>query len=390
MLRGLTGEYTTTSTAGGEVVRAFMPHALPPTPGLAIDGELREKLDAALLALGRLDSVTTLLPDTRLFLYSYVRKEAVLSSQIEGTQSTLSDLLLFEAEELRGAPLDDVREVSNYVAAMEHGLQRLRDGFPMSNRLIREIHEILLRRGRGEDKDPGNVRRSQNWFGGTRPGNAVYVPPPSERVQEAMGALELWLHNQPERTPTLLKAALGHVQFESIHPFLDGNGRVGRLLVTLLFCAEGILHEPLLYLSLYLKQNRERYYELLTRVRAEGDWELWVEFFVEGVIASAQGAVVTAQRLVDRRNADREAITQLGRQAGTALRVHHALLERPIASANQLEVRTGVSMPAVLKAIRGLENLGILTEMTGRKRNRIYSYAPYVGILGEDTQPLAR
>jgi Fic family protein len=261
MNRGITGTYITTSAVGGEVVRAFVPAPLPPSPSLAIDAELRDRMDAALLALGRLDSVTTLLADKRLFLYSYVRKEAVLSSQIEGTQSSLSDLLLFEADELPGVPIDDVLEVSNYVAAMEHGLQRLGEGFPLSTRLIREIHAILLARGRGEGKEPGEFRRSQNWIGGSRPGNAAFVPAPPDRVPELMGTLERWLHDEPERTPTLLKAALSHVQFETIHPFLDGNGRVGRLLVTLVLCAEGVLHEPLLYLSLYLKQHREHYYQ---------------------------------------------------------------------------------------------------------------------------------
>ncbi len=205
--------------------------------------------------------MSTLLPDTRLFLYMYVRKEAVLSSQIEGTQSSLSDLLLYEADASPGVPLDDVVEVSSYVAAMEHGLARIRDGFPLSNRLIREIHGILLREGRGADKSSGEFRRSQNWLGGTRPGNARFVPPPPEEVPACMGALERWLRDEPERTPTLLKAALSHVQFETIHPFLDGNGRVGRLLVTLLFCVEGVLQEPLLYLSLYLKQHRDEYYD---------------------------------------------------------------------------------------------------------------------------------
>lgn len=388
MQRGLTGEYTTISTVGGEVARAFTPRPLPPAPPLDIDAALRDKLDDALLALGRLDSVTTLLPDTRLFLYMYVRKEAVLSSQIEGTQSTLSDLLLFEAEELPGAPIDDVLEVSNYASAMEHGLQRIREGFPLSNRLIREIHSVLLRRGRGTEQDPGNFRRTQNWLGGQRPGNAVFVPAPPERVGESMGALERWFHNDPEKTPTLLKAALGHVQFESIHPFLDGNGRVGRLLVTLLLCLERVLREPLLYLSLYLKQHRERYYELLTRVRQEGDWEAWVDFFVSGVSESASGAVTTAQRLVERSREDRERLGGLGRIAGTALRVHHVLQERPIANAGQIVVRTGLSTPSVFKALRVLQEEGVVKEITGRRRNRVFSYAPYVQILSEGTQPL--
>lgn len=284
---------------------------MPPRPPLAIDSRVRERLDRALVALGRLDSVTSLLPDTSLFLYTYIRKEAVLSSQIEGTQSTLSDLLLFEADELPGVPMDDVSEVSSYVGALEHGLARIHAGFPLSNRLIREIHGVLLSRGRGAEKDPGEFRRSQNWLGGTRPGTAIYVPPPPEEVQECMGALERWLHDEPERTSPILKAALSHVQFESIHPFLDGNGGVGRLLVTLILCVEGVLQQPLLYLSLYLKQRRDEYYALLDRVRHDGDWEVWVTFFATGVEETATQAVDTVKRLVTLFKVDRE--RQIGR-----------------------------------------------------------------------------
>lgn len=388
MRRGPTGRYVTTSTVGDERVSAFVPHPLPPKPSLSIGPELRDRLDAALLAVGRLDSVTTLLPDTHLFLYMYVRKEAVLSSQIEGTQSSLSDLLLFEAEEAPGVPLNDVREVSNYVAAMEHGLKRVHDGFPLSNRLIREIHAILLARGRGAQKSPGEFRHSQNWLGGSRPGNAAFVPPPPEKVQELMGALEKWLHDQPERTPTLLKAALAHVQFETIHPFLDGNGRVGRLLVTLLFCVEKVLRDPLLYLSLYLKKHRAEYYRLLDEVRKEGDWEKWVRFFADGVIESAAGAVDTAQRLVKTAREDRDRIQQIGRGAGTALRIHHALQQQPVANSSTLVKKTGISLPTILKSLSSLETLGIVRELTGRKRSRIFSYAGYVKILSEGTEPL--
>lgn len=389
MPRRTTGQWRTISTVGGERVRAYVPVPLPPAPPLGIDGPLRDRLDAALLALGRLDSVSTLLPDTHLFLYMYVRKEAVLSSQIEGTQSSLSDLLLYEANESPGVPLDDVVEVSSYVAAMEHGLARIRDGFPLSNRLIREIHGILLRDGRGAEKSPGEFRRSQNWIGGTGPGNARFVPPPPEEVPACMGALERWLHDDPERTPTLLKAALSHVQFETIHPFLDGNGRVGRLLVTLLFCVEGVLHEPLLYLSLHLKRHRDEYYDLLDRVRTRGDWEGWLGFFADGVRESAEGAVATAQRLTVLARDDRARIEHDGaRAAGTMLRLHRSLLEHPIQSATQLVERTRLSMPAVNNGLAALEKSGIVHELTGRRRNRMYSYASYLQILGEGTQPL--
>jgi Fic family protein len=386
--RGLTGHYVTTSTTGGERVRAFVPDPLPPKPSLDIDAKLRDRLDEAHLDLGRLDSVTTLLPDTQLFLYMYVRKEAVLSSQIEGTQSSLSDLLLFEADALPDVPIDDVTEVSNYVAAMQHGLRRIREDFPLSNRLLREMHAKLLARGRGSEKQPGEFRRSQNWIGGSRPGDAVFVPPPPHELSACLGALEKWLHDKPERTPTVLKAALAHVQFETIHPFLDGNGRVGRLLVTLLLCAEGVLREPLLYLSLYLKRHRSEYYALLERVRATGEWEDWIGFFADGIRESAAGAVATARRLVTLAEDDRDRVASLGRAAGSAMRIHHALQQRPVANAAQIAKRTRLSMPAVTRVLAALERIDVVREITGRRRNRVFSYDGYVKILSEGTEPL--
>lgn len=386
MHRGPTGQYRNVADGGRESVRAFIPAPLPPKPPLKLDGESRMAIDEALLALGRLDSVSSLLPDTRLFIYTYIRKEAVLSSQIEGTQSSLSDLLMFEASETPGAPLDDVQEVSNYVAALDHGLKRVREGFPISSRLLREIHGVLLRRGRGAQKDPGQFRRTQNWIGGTRPGNAVFVPPPPDAVAACMGALERFIHNEPERTSPLLKAALAHVQFETIHPFLDGNGRVGRLLVTLLFCAEGVLAEPMLYLSLYLKEHRATYYDLLSRVRTDGDWERWVRYFADGVRETASGAVDTAQRLIRLFRDDRERAAGIGRAAGSALRVLAALQERPIASATTLVERTSLSAPAVNSTLVALEKLGIAREITGRRRNRLFAYDQYLRIVGEGTE----
>ena len=329
MKRGKTGK-THAITAGGETVRAFTPDPLPPVPPLAFEGALQQSLERALLALGRLDGLSTLLPDTGLFLYGYVRKEAVLSSQIEGTQSSLSDLLLFELRQAPGVPIDDVVEVSNYVAAMEHGLQRLREGFPLSSRLIREIHGVLLAHGRGSQKDPGQFRQTQNWIGGSRPGNAVFVPPPPQAVADCMSDLERFLHSEEDSTPVVVRAGLAHVQFETIHPFLDGNGRVGRLLVTFLLCQAKVLREPLLYLSLYLKQHRDEYYEHLDRVRKDGDWESWIEFFLNGVGQSAESAVSTARRLADLFEADRNRIQQEGRAAGSALRVHDVLKQRPV------------------------------------------------------------
>ena len=257
MNRGLTGYYVPLPSGGGEKARAFIPKPLPPDPLLVLDADIHELVEKAMLAVGRLDGLSTVLPDPMLFIYSYVRKEAVLSSQIEGTQSSLSDLLLFENEGVAGVPLDDVQEVSNYVAAMNYGLKRLKE-LPISLRLLKEIHAVLLSKGRGSKKEPGEFRTSPNWIGGTRPGNAVFVPPPPDHLLECLGALEKFLHNDPLKTPLLIKAALAHVQFETIHPFQDGNGRLGRLLITFLFCAEGALSEPLLYLSLYFKQHRQQ------------------------------------------------------------------------------------------------------------------------------------
>jgi Fic family protein len=386
MKRGLTGQWIPISTVG-EPVRAFLPSALPPRPPIDIDGSLRRALDEALLALGRLDSVTTLLPDTSLFLFMYVRKEAVLSSQIEGTQSSLSDLLLFELDEAPGVPMADVEEVSRYVAALEHGLRRLREGFPLSNRLIREIHGQLLASGRGADRQPGEFRTSQNWIGGPRPGLASYVPPPPDRVPESMGDLERFLHEPADRVSVLVKTALAHVQFQSIHPFLDGNGRVGRLLITLLLWSEGVLHEPLLYLSLYLKTHRTHYYDLLQRVRLEGEWEAWLHFFAEGVRETADSAVVTARRIVQLFDADRQKIQGHRRSVGSALRVHAALQQRPVVSVAKLVEATGLSAPTVRAALERLDGLGIVREMTGKRRNRLFGYERYVSLLAEGTQP---
>lgn len=385
MQRRETGRYESAS-AGGEPVRAFVPAPLPPDPALVLDGPLQQALERATLALGRLDAVSMLLPDDTIFLYAYVRKEAVLSSQIEGTQSTLSDLLRFEMEEAPGAPVADVVEVSNYVAALDHGLRRLGEGFPLSNRLIREIHAVLLSRGRGGGKAPGEFRRSQNWIGGTRPGNAQFVPPPHTAVPDCMAALERFCHAD-DGLPSLVRAGLAHVQFETIHPFLDGNGRVGRLLVTLLLCHAGALRQPLLYLSLYLKQHRSRYYDLLNRVRLTGDWEEWLAFFLEGVQATAEGAVATSRRLMETFAADRAAIeAEAGRRAGSVLRVHDALKTRPILSLSEVCGRSGLSFPTAAAAMQTLIGQGIARELTGRPRNRLFCYDRYLSILAEGAE----
>ncbi len=376
------------STTVGETVKAFVPFPLPPTPPLEIAGERQLLLERATLAVGRLDNISTLLPDPHLFLYSYVRREAVLSSQIEGTQSSLSDLLLFELEEAPGTPMDDVVEVSNYVSALTYGMTRLREGFPLSNRLSREMHAELMSRGRGSDKQPGEFRRSQNWIGGTRPGNARFVPPPPEQVDDCMGALERFLHDETDGLPVLLKAALAHVQFETIHPFLDGNGRFGRLLITLLLRHGGALAEPLLYLSLYLKQHRVVYYDLLDRVRATGDWEAWVDFFLEGVHQTADGAVQTAKRLVTLFDEDTNRVQRTGRGASNVLRVLGALRQRPVQTLKGLCDSLGMTFPTASKAMDVLVAAGIARELTGQRRNRVYVYDAYLAILNEGGQPL--
>ncbi|MBI5618251.1 MAG: Fic family protein [Gammaproteobacteria bacterium] len=380
------GHYLVTAV-GGEQVRSFVPPPLPPNPPLRIDG-LYGLLEEANRALGRLDGVTSILPDTPLFLYMYVRKEALLSSQIEGTQSSLSDLLLFESDEVPGVPIDDVQEVSNYVAAMTTGLERIRGGFPLSLRLIREIHDVLLAKGRGSTKQPGAFRRSQNWIGGARPGNALYVPPPPHLVLELMSDLEKFMHAPAVPLPLLIKAALIHVQFETIHPFLDGNGRLGRLLITFLLCAEGALKEPILYLSLFFKRNRGQYYALLQRVRQNGDWEAWLEFFLSGVKETSEQAAQTARQIIALFEADRRKIEQLGRPAASALRVHQYLQARPILSVPTAAKALKLSAPTVRKSIGHLVDLEILREPKARLRGRVFVYGGYIDMLNQGTEPI--
>ncbi len=385
-----TSTYVTTSTAG-ESVRAFVPNPLPPDPPIQLADQDHDLIEKANRALGRLDGITTLLPDVSLFLYFYVRKEAVLSSQIEGTQSSFSDLLLHEEDLALGVPLDDVQEVSNYVAAMNHGLKRLReDNFPLSLRLIREVHKVLLAQGRGSDKTPGEFRRSQNWLGGTRPGNARFVPPPPDRVAACMSDLEKFLHDQTQRTPVLLKAALAHVQFETIHPFVDGNGRLGRLLITLILCAQDALTQPLLYLSLFFKQHRQEYYDRLDAVRVQGDWLGWLRFFLEGVQQTARQATDTAGQILRLSDEDRRKVEALGRKAGSAQRVLDQLRRHPITTIPNAAAQLRLTAPTVRSAVESLETLGIVREITGKQRDRIYLYDQYVQILDKGTEPLPR
>jgi Fic family protein len=332
--------------------------------------------------LGRLDGLSTLIRHPDLLINFYIRKEAVLSSQIEGTQSTLSELLLFEMEPETGT--EDTAEVANYVRAMRHGLMRLNSGFPLSLRLIREMHEVLLRSGRGSRSTPGEFRTSQNWIGGTRPGNALYVPPPVKEMNEALDSLEKFLHGGSEEFPVLVQCALIHVQFESIHPFLDGNGRMGRLLITLLLVERGVLVKPLLYMSLYLKQNRNEYYALLQRVRHDGDWEAWILFFLRGVSSTAEKAVALAKDLLSLFDKDLQKLDNVGGKRGSAQQVLTQLQEMPYTSIGRLAEATGLSFNTVTSSLELLKSKGIVSEVDGR-RGRLFLYYNYIQLMDEGT-----
>ncbi|MDE2744451.1 MAG: Fic family protein [Chloroflexota bacterium] len=386
--RPTTGHFETTIFAE-EPVRAFVPAPMPPAPPINFSN-LHRPLELATIALGSLDAVTRHLPDPDLFIYSYVRREAQLSSEIEGTQSSLSDLLEFELGNRPGALVDDVTEVSNYVAALDHGLRRMRDDdFPLSNRLLRELHRLLLQSGRGSEKQPGEFRRSQNWIGGRRPGVAHYVPPPHDQVEPCMGDLERFIHAADDGLPSLIRAGLAHAQFESIHPFLDGNGRVGRMLIAFILVQSGALSQPILYLSLYLKQFRSTYYDLLNQLRDDGDWEAWLQFFLEGVRLTAQHGVETAQRLTQLFDADRKRIAVSGRRANSAIRAHHEFMQRPLLTISAVRDATSLSFSAADAAVQHLERLGIVEEITGRRRDRRYVYADYLNTLNEELNPFA-
>lgn len=379
MRRGPTGRFEVTACQG-EQVRAFVPSPLPPSPGIEMTAARRRLLEQAEAALAKLDGAALHLPEVDLFLYAYVRKEAVLSSQIEGTQSTLSDLMLFELNDLQ-VPIDDVKEVSSYVAAMEHGMARLKD-MPLSGRLIREMHEKLMAKGRGSEKEPGEFRRSQNWIGGQRPSQAHYVPPPPHEVLPCMGDLDKFI-NAEDGMPTLVRAALAHVQFESIHPFLDGNGRIGRLIIALLLQQSGKLSRPLLYLSLYLKANKTEYYRLLDKVRAEGDWEAWVDFFLKGVAETAHSASLTARKLADCYQEDLAKVQKLGRSGGKAAGALSCFRKRPILDIKGVAAAMSTNFPAATRAVQALVEQGILREITGKARNRVFVYQRYIEILNE-------
>ena len=365
--------------------RAFIPAPLPPLPPLRLEGELQRLLSQADRALGRLDGSVQTLPNPDLFVFMYVRKEAVLSSQIEGTQSSLQDLLAAEAN-LLGAESRprDVDEVVNYVRAMKHGLARLAE-LPVSIRLIREIHRELLQGVRGSHLTPGELRRSQNWIGpgGCGLAEASFVPPPPEELPQALGELELFLHQQDD-LPALLKIGLAHAQFETIHPFLDGNGRIGRLLITFLLTENGVLHKPVLYLSHYFKRHRQAYYDHLQAVRDQGDWEGWLAFFLRGVAEVSAEATDTARRILALREEHRGQITaHLGRAAANGHKVLEQLFDRPIVSVTDIEALIQTTYTAANSLVTRLEDLGILREITGQKRHRRFRYEPYVQLFGD-------
>jgi len=380
------GQYVK-SAVGGESYSAYVPSPLPPDPPLKME-ELYLLLDQASVALGRLDGMSMVLPDPSLFLYMYVRKEAVLSSQIEGTQSSLSDLLVFESGDAPGVPMDDVTEVSCYVSAMNYGLERLKE-LPLSLRLMREIHSKLMNNSRGGNKMPGEFRTSQNWIGGSRPGNARFVPPPPDRLMEILGAFETFLHDDKVKLPALIKAALAHVQFETIHPFLDGNGRLGRLLITFILCVEGVLKQSLLYLSLYLKANRQTYYDLLQSVRETGDWEAWIKFFLIGVAETANQATNMAQTILTLFEKDRAAIAASNKSTASVLAVHAYLQRHPVTNTTRLREACSISLPTALRSLATLGSLSIVKETTGRGRHKVFVYDEYLNILNQGTEPLA-
>ncbi len=377
------GRYIKSSLVGGESYNIYIPQPLPPKPDIDMN-QLYPLLDEANTALGRLEGISIILPDPSLFLYMYVRKEAVLSSQIEGTQSSLSDLLLFENGESPNVPIGDVSEVSSYVSAMNYGLERLKS-FPLSLRLIKEIHEKLMSNSRGSNKQPGEFRASQNWIGGSRPGNAMFVPPSPEHLMECLDNFEKFLHDDKVRFPILIRAALAHVQFETIHPFLDGNGRLGRLLITFILCANGILKEPLLYLSLYFKTHREEYYRQLQSVRLTGDWEAWLKFFLIGVVDTANQAIATAQTIISLFKRDLVSIEKSDRSTSSASMVYRHLQKNPITNSSSIKKDCNISLPTTLRTLAILQSLNIVKEITGKDRHRVYAYQEYLDILSKGT-----
>jgi Fic family protein len=361
--------------------KAFIPNPLPPTPEIMMDQEMWNLLSQADRALGRLDGATDALPNPDLFVFMYVRKEAVLSSQIEGTQASLIDVLEFESQALEPDNPHEVAEVVNYIAAINYGLERLKS-LPVSLRLIREIHKELMQGVRGAERDPGEFRRTQNWIGagGCSLKEATYVPPPPYEMLQSLDNLEKFLHS-PEPIPTLIKVGLAHAQFETIHPFLDGNGRTGRLLITFLLCEQNILQRPLLYISHYFKKYRLEYYDRLQAVRESGNWEGWLKFFLRGVYEVAQEAAATARKIVNLKEEHRQLVLNtMGRKSGNAIALLESLYFRPIFNVEHAQAITNLSYPNANSLIKALMDIGLVQEITGQKRNRAFSYAPYLAV----------
>jgi len=382
MQRKRQGILIKSSLAATEAYNAYVPNPLPPVPEINM-AEVERTYKMALLAINALNDVVEAVPNPSILNYMYVRKEAVLSSQIEGTQSTLDDLLRYESKQIRGVLINDAAEVSCYVAALNHGLKRMEENFPMSLRLIREIHKILLENSRGAGKSPGEFRKSQNWIGGSRPGNARFVPAPPDRVMGLMGDFEKFLHN--DEVPPLFRAALMHYQFETIHPFLDGNGRTGRLLITLFLGWQGCLKSPFLYLSLFFKRNRDLYYETLDAVRRNGNWEDWINFFFEGVAETADDARKTLLAIKKAFAKADEKIAGIGRPRISAARVFAEFKQKPVLTVLEISTATGLTKKTVTTAISRLVGLGIVRGSVERKWGQIYVYSDYTAILEPDT-----
>jgi Fic family protein len=384
-MKRTTGTHRVT-TAGGEKVRAFIPYPLPPQrPPLQITEDLQRSLAEATAAIGKLDVAAAMVPSTGWFLYGFVRKEALVSSQIEGTQATLEDVLVHEATQQASRP-DDVEEVCNYVDALAFARREIAKpkGLPLCVRLLCSTHKRLMKGVRGSEKSPGQIRTTQNWIGGTRPGNAHFVPPPPDAIPEAVAALDSWLH-QDDPLPPLVRIGLAHVQFETIHPFLDGNGRIGRLLVTLLFEHWKLLPLPILYLSLAFKQHREEYYRRLDLVRSRGDWEGWTQFFLECVRDSAEDGVNAARRIHALLGKDRQAVVNHKATTIPAVRLFDLLPEHPMVTLAKTQELLETTKPTATKAIKALCDAGVLYEITGKQRDRIYAYQDYLKVLAEDT-----
>ena len=380
MKRAKYGTYIKSSVAASEQYKTYIPNNLPPKPEINIS-EISQWLEKANIAIGELNGIVDAVPDPFIINYMYIRKEAVLSSQIEGTQSTLDDLMRHESGSAAGVPVDDVTEVSSYVAAMDHGMKRLQNGFPLSVRLIREIHKILMTNTRGQHKTPGEIRRTQNWLGGTRPGNAHFVPPPPENVSDLMSNLEKYMHLK-DQTPVLVKAALLHHQFETIHPFLDGNGRVGRLLITFFLCEKDFLRSPYLYLSLFFKQHRSLYYEMLSCPRKNGDLEKWINFFLEGVTITAADAKKTLVNINKLFSSDEKKVSNLKRARGSAEQVFTAFKQKPLLTISEITQQTKLSKPTVISSVNHLIDLGIISNISQKKWGQIYLYEGYAGLIG--------